>query len=187
MAAAEGAGFPRASSRPCGRGAVAGAWGGADMGAKQSGPAANGRTRAYSGSDLPYGGARRPPARQAGTRAAGSRRRGGRRSGGPVRGPGTRRRPRSRQRPAAAHSEGRWVARRAAERHSRPSASLMAGAASPVGAESPRPECYSPPDSAGGTGGSCSGPQTAEDKVPASSPIAGRLRGRRDKAAKPSN
>ncbi|XP_076408308.1 uncharacterized protein LOC143268722 isoform X2 [Peromyscus maniculatus bairdii] len=41
-----------------------------------------------------------------------------------------------------------------------------------------------PPDSAGGTGGSCSGPQTAEDKVPASSPIAGRLRGRRDKPAK---
>ncbi|XP_076400149.1 uncharacterized protein LOC143267125 [Peromyscus maniculatus bairdii] len=62
------------------------------------------------------------------------------------------------------------------------------GAASPVGAESPRPECYSPPpppDSAGGTGGSCSGPQTAEDEVPASSPIAGRLRGRRDKPAKP--
>ncbi|XP_076418402.1 uncharacterized protein LOC143270929 [Peromyscus maniculatus bairdii] len=47
------------------------------------------------------------------------------------------------------------------------------GAASPVGAESPRPECYSPPDSAGGTGGSCRGPQTAEDEVPASSPIAG--------------
>ncbi|XP_076405215.1 uncharacterized protein LOC143272883 [Peromyscus maniculatus bairdii] len=31
-------------------------------------------------------------------------------------------------------------------------------------AESPRPECYNPPDSAGGTGGSCSGPQTAEDE-----------------------
>ncbi|XP_076399009.1 uncharacterized protein LOC143266914 isoform X1 [Peromyscus maniculatus bairdii] len=41
-----------------------------------------------------------------------------------------------------------------------------------------------PPDSAGGTGGSCSGPQTAEDEFPASSPIAGRLRGRRDKPAK---
>ncbi|XP_076427176.1 uncharacterized protein LOC143273053 [Peromyscus maniculatus bairdii] len=39
-------------------------------------------------------------------------------------------------------------------------------------------------DSTGGTGGSCSGPQTAEDEFPASSPIAGRLGGRRDKPAK---
>ncbi|XP_076408199.1 uncharacterized protein LOC143268709 [Peromyscus maniculatus bairdii] len=101
------------------------------MGTKQSGPAANGRTRAYSGSDLPSGGARararggprrgwpgpgrrRPAATQAGpgagpatsrTRAAGSQRR--------------RRRPWSRQRPTAARSEGRWIARWAAERHSR--------------------------------------------------------------------
>ncbi|XP_076408873.1 uncharacterized protein LOC143268898 [Peromyscus maniculatus bairdii] len=101
------------------------------MGTKQSGPAANGRTRAYSGSDLPSGrarararggprrgwpgpGRRRPAATQAGpgagpatsrTRAAGSQRR--------------RRRPWSRQRPTAARSEGRWIARWAAERHSR--------------------------------------------------------------------
>ncbi|XP_076407755.1 uncharacterized protein LOC143268529 [Peromyscus maniculatus bairdii] len=56
---------------------IAEARGGADMGTKQSGPAANGRTRAYSGSDLPSGGARararRPPARLAGTRAAEAR------------------------------------------------------------------------------------------------------------------
>ncbi|XP_076411016.1 uncharacterized protein LOC143269540 isoform X3 [Peromyscus maniculatus bairdii] len=68
------------------------------MGAKQSGPAANGRTRAYSGSDLPSGGARQPQARPAETRAAESLRR---------------------QRPTASRSEGRWIARWAAERHSR--------------------------------------------------------------------
>ncbi|XP_076406824.1 uncharacterized protein LOC143268428 isoform X1 [Peromyscus maniculatus bairdii] len=41
-------------------------------------------------------------------------------------------------------------------------------------AESPRPECYNPPDSAGGTGGSCSGPQTAEDEflLPPQLPVA---------------
>lgn len=45
----------RPASLACSLARSLAARGGADMGAKQSGPAANGRTRAYSGSDLPSG------------------------------------------------------------------------------------------------------------------------------------
>ncbi|XP_076401661.1 uncharacterized protein LOC143267458 [Peromyscus maniculatus bairdii] len=165
--AAAGAGAPRASSRPRGRGAVAGVRGGAGGGSPHSplspavhvsragggvrpagpwfsawrltadlelvqtrgfwsrGPAAA-QAGPGAGPATSRHGARRPPARLAGP----GRRRPAAAQAGPGAGPATsrtrvagslrrRRRPRSRQRPTAARSEGRWIARRAAERRSR--------------------------------------------------------------------
>ncbi|XP_076406647.1 uncharacterized protein LOC143268382 [Peromyscus maniculatus bairdii] len=165
--AAAGAGAPHASSRPRGRGAVAGVRGGAGGGSPHSplspavhvsragggvrpagpwfsawrltadlelvqtrgiwsrGPAAA-QAGPGAGPATSRHGARRPPARLAGP----GRRRPAAAQAGPGAGPATsrtrvagslrrRRRPRSRQRPTAARSEGRWIARRAAERRSR--------------------------------------------------------------------
>ncbi|XP_076411783.1 uncharacterized protein LOC143269640 [Peromyscus maniculatus bairdii] len=132
--AAAGAGAPRASSRPRGRGAVAGVRGGAGGGSPHSPLSPAVHVSRAGGGVRPAGPwfsawrltadlelvqtrgiwSRGPAAAQAGpgagpatsrTRVAGSLRR--------------RRRPRSRQRPTAARSEGRWIARRAAERRSR--------------------------------------------------------------------